>query len=135
MITLHHLILLSGIGHLGILGASVQVPRVFDWSHALASLHPFLRRLFWVYSVFIVLVIAGFGVLTLINARALAEGSQIARSLSAFIACFWLARLAVQLFVFDARPFLTNRWRWIGYHTLTGAFVYFATLHGWLAIH
>lgn len=134
MITLHHLILLGGLGHFAILLASAQVPRVLDWKHELASLHPFVRQLFWVYGAFIVLVIAGFGVLTLMNVDALAAGSQLARGIAALVAVFWAVRLAVQCFVFDARPFLTNAWRRLGYHTLTAAFVFFTQLYGYLAL-
>ncbi len=134
MITLHHLILLGGLGHFAILLASAQVPRVLDWKHELAPLHPFVRQLFWVYGAFIVLTIAGFGVLTLMNVDALAAGSQLARGTAALVAVFWAVRLAVQCFVFDARPFLTNAWRRLGYHTLTAAFVFFTLLYGYLAL-
>ena len=41
-----------------------------------------------------------------------------------FIALFWGARLAVQLAVFDAKPFLTNGWLKAGYHGLTLVFHY-----------
>lgn len=135
MITLHHLLLLAGIGHFGILAASVQVPAIFDWGKELAPLHPLLRRLFWVYGVFIVLTILSFGALTLWNVMPMSQGEPVARSLAAVIAVFWAARLVVQCFVFDARPFLTNGWRWLGYHTLTGAFVYFTAVYGWTAFH
>ena len=135
IITLHHLILLGGIGHFGILAASIQVPLIFDWKRELAPLHPFVRQLFWVYGVFIAMTIASFGVITLVNGEALALGTTLARSIAAFIAVFWAARLAVQCFVFDARPFLTSTWRWLGYHTLTGAFIFFTALYGYLAIH
>jgi len=134
MITLHHLILLGGLGHFAILLASAQVPRVLDWKHELAPLHPFVRQLFWVYGAFIVIMIAGFGVLTLMNVDALAAGSQLARGTAALVAVFWAVRLAVQCFVFDARPFLTNAWRRLGYHTLTAAFVFFTLLYGYLAL-
>lgn len=134
MITLHHLILLGGLGHFAILLASAQVPRVLDWKHELAPLHPFVRQLFWVYGAFIVLTIAGFGVLTLMNVDALAAGSQLARGTAALVAVFWAVRLAVQCFVFDARPYLTNAWRRLGYHTLTAAFVFFTLLYGYLAL-
>ena len=134
MITLHQLILLGGLGHFAILLASAQVPRVLDWKHELAPLHPFVRQLFWVYGAFIVLTIAGFGVLTLMNVDALAAGSQLARGVAALVAVFWAVRLAVQCFVFDARPFLTNAWRRLGYHTLTAAFVFFTLLYGYLAL-
>lgn len=135
MITLHHLTLLAGIGHFGILCASFQVPSIMNWKEELARLHDFNRKLFWVYGAFIVLTIASFGVITLLNADALTNGSPLARSIAAMIALFWAARLAVQCFVFDAYPFLTNRWRWLGYHTLTGAFVFQTALYGYLALH
>ena len=134
MITLHHLILLGGLGHFAILLASAQVPRVLDWKHELAPLHPFVRQLFWGYGAFIVLTIAGFGVLTLMNVDALAAGSQLARGTAALVAVFWAVRLAGQCFVFDARPYLTNAWRRLGYHTLTAAFVFFTLPYGYLAL-
>jgi hypothetical protein len=65
----------------------------------------------------------------------MSQGEPVARSIAAVIAIFWAARLIVQCFVFDARPFLTNAWRWLGYHTLTGAFVYFTAVYGWTAFH
>jgi hypothetical protein len=124
---------LAGWGHFGILLASVQVPRIFDWKKELAGLHPFVRQLFWVYGVFIVMTISSLGVLTLKHIEQLMNGEPVARSLAAFITIFWGLRLLVQCFVFDARPFLTSRWRWLGYHTLTAAFIYFTLVYGWVA--
>ena len=112
----------AGAGQLGILAASALVPRVLDWRSALAPLPPFLRKLFWVYGVFIVLTITGLGTLTLLHAPAMADGEPVARSLAAFAGIFWFARLVVQWAVFDARPFLTTVWLRAGYHTLTIAF-------------
>ncbi|MCB1277282.1 hypothetical protein [Prosthecobacter sp.] len=121
---LETLLILAGLGHFGILIASLLTPKALDWKTHLAPLHPFLRTLFWVYGVFIVLTITGFGVLTLLNAKAMAAGDPVARSLAAFIAVFWSARLFVQFFVFDAREFLTTTTaRKLGYHTLTVAFI------------
>lgn len=120
---LETLLTIAGLGHFGILIASLLTPRALDWKTHLAPLHPFLRTLFWVYGVFIVLTITGFGVLTLLNAKAMAAGDPVARSLAAFIAVFWSARLYVQFFVFDARGFLTSTLRKVGYHTLTVAFI------------
>jgi len=133
MKTLEHLLFAAGLGHLAILCASALVPRVLDWKGELARLHPFLRRLFWVYGVFIVMVIIGFGALTILHAGAMASGEPVARSLCAFIALFWLARLAVQFFVFDARPFLTNAWLVAGYHVLTAGFVALVLVYSWAA--
>lgn len=135
---LESLLIVAGLGHFGILIASFLVPYALDWKKYLAPLPSFLRTLFWVYGAFIVLTIAAFGTLTLLHAAAMADGDPVARSLAAFIAIFWSARLAVQFFIFDATEFLTTRWRRIGYHTLTLAFVAlvsvyaFATLNPWI---
>ena len=127
--------ILAGIGHFGILAASVQVPAILDWKNELARVRPFVRRLFWVYGVFIVFTIAGFGALSLANVDALAAGAPMSRHVALCIALFWAMRLAVQCFVFDARPYLTSGWRTLGYHTLTAAFLYFTAVYGWAAFH
>lgn len=134
MKTLELLLRIAGALHFTILIASAMTPRALDWKTNLATLHPFLRRLFWVYGVFIVMVIIGFGTLTLLNAGAMAVGEPMARSLCAFIAIFWLARLAVQWFVFDATPFLTNLFYTVGYHGLTLLFICLVVIYGWAAI-
>lgn len=113
------LLLLGGALHFVILIASALTPRLLDWRRNLAALHPFLRRLFWVYGTFIVLTILSFGTLTLARIDELSSAGPLARAVCAMIAIFWLARLAVQFFVFDARPFLTSGFRRVGYHGLT----------------
>jgi hypothetical protein len=117
-----------------ILIASALVPRVLDWRRNLAGLHPFLRKLFWVYGAFIVLVIIAFATLTFLHAGAMAAGEPVARSLCAFIAVFWAARLVVQLAVFDTRPFLTNWFYKLGYHALTVIFAALVFIYGWSAL-
>ena len=128
------LLQLAAALQLSILIASVLTPRVLDWRTNLAPLHPFLRKLFWVYGVFIVLTIIAFASLTFLHADAMAAGEPVARSLCGFIAIFWSLRLAVQLFVFDARPFLTNRFYKLGYHALTVAFAALVLIYAWAAI-
>jgi hypothetical protein len=128
------LLRIAGFLHFALLTASALTPQALDWRANLASLHPFLRRLFWVYGSFIVLVIIAFGTLTLCHSAEMAAGTPLGRSLCLFIGSFWLARLAVQLFVFDARPFLTNAFYKIGYHGLTVLFIYFAAVYGIAAL-
>lgn len=134
LLTLHHALLLAGLTHFAILTASALVPKVLDWRAALKPLPPFLRTLFWVYGVFIVLTIISFGTLTLLHAGAMAAGEPVARSVAAVIAVFWGARLLVQLFVFDAAPFLTTAWLKLGYHALTVAFVFLTVTYAWAAL-
>ena len=128
-------LIIGGLLHFVILIASALAPRVLDWRAYLAALHPFLRRLFWVYGCFIVLVIISFGGLTLLNADELVLGAPLARSVCAIIAIFWLARLAVQFFVFDARPFLTTTFLRLGYHGLTLLFTALVFIYGCAALN
>lgn len=124
---------LAGGVQLAILAASASVPRVFDWRKNLRGLDPFLRKLFWVYGVFIVMVIIAFGVLTLRHAPVMAAGDPLARWVCGVIAIFWAARLLVQWFVFDAERFLTRWWLRAGYHALTVAFFYLIAVYSWAA--
>ena len=128
-------LLIGGLLHFVILIASALTPRVLDWRTNLAALPPFLRRLFWVYGCFIVLVIISFGALTLLHADELASGAALPRTVCAMIALFWLARLGVQFFVFDARPFLTNALLRLGYHGLTLLFAALVFIYGCAALN
>ena len=126
---------IGGLLHFVVLIASALTPRVLDWRSNLAALRPFLRRLFWVYGGFIVLVIISFGTLTLLHANELASGAALPRSVCAMIALFWLARLGVQFFVFEARPFLTTAFLRLGYHGLTLLFTALVLIYGCAALN
>lgn len=129
------LLIIGGLLHFLILIASGLTPRFLDWRGNLATLHPFLRRLFWVYGAFIVLTIVSFGTLTIARADELASAAPLARAVCAMIAIFWLARLMVQFFIFDARPFLTTAFRRVGYHGLTLLFSALVFIYGAAALN
>lgn len=128
------LLQLAAAVQLLILVASASTPRVLDWRKNLAVLHPFLRKLFWVYGVFVVMVIIAFAVLTFRHADAMAAREPVARSLCLFIAIFWGARLLVQFAIFDARPFLTNWFYKTGFHALTIIFAFLTFVYGKAAL-
>src|ERR1051326_4122135 len=130
MVSLETLIRFGGIAHFGILSASALVPRVLDWRGTLRNVAPFARRLICVWAVFIVLIIIGFGTLSLFQAAALAAGSSLGRSICGLIAVFWLVRLGVQFFVFDIKPLALHPLLRVGYHGLTGVFAYFTIVYG-----
>jgi hypothetical protein len=134
MLMLTTLLKIGGALHFAILIASALVPQVLDWQKSLASLDKFLRQLIWVHGIFIVLVIIGFGVLSLLNAEAMASGTTLARSICGFISLFWLARLGIQCFVFDATPVIHGVWLKAGYHALTAVFTYMAVVYGLAAL-
>jgi hypothetical protein len=80
-----------------------------------------------------VLTIIGFGVISLIAPSDIASGTTLARAFCAFVAIFWLARLGVQFFVFDATPLLTRPHLRIGYHGLTVVFLTLVVIYGYAA--
>ena len=133
-INLQTLLLLGGVCHFGILTASALVPYILAWRDELRKLCPLTRHLVWTHGVFIVLVIVAFGLISVFGAADLAAGTRLARLVCGFIAAFWLARLGIQLFLFDARPFLTSPWLKLGYHGLTAVFTYLGLVYGWAAI-
>jgi len=128
------LLQLAAAVQLLILIASALTPRVLNWRKNLAALHPFLRKLFWVYGLFIVMVIIAFATLTFRHADAMAARESVARSLCLFIAIFWGARLFVQFAIFDARPFLTKWIYRIGYHALTVIFAFLVLVYAKAAL-
>ena len=125
---------LGGVLHLGILIASALTPGVLDWKRELDKLRPLSRQLVWVHGAFIVLTIIGLGVISLIAPAELASGTTLARATCAFIAAFWLCRLGVQFFVFDAKPFLTTALLKLGYHGLTIVFIALVAIYALAAL-
>jgi hypothetical protein len=123
-------IFVGGLLHFGILVASALVPKVLDWKASLEKLDGLSRQLIWVHGAFIVLVIVGFGLLSVLYADELAAGTPLARAVCAFIAVFWGTRLLVQLFVFDAKAYLTTAFLKAGYRGLTVVFLYHAVVFG-----
>jgi len=134
MTDLSTLVLIGGVLHFGVLIASALVPQVLDWRKELASLSTLTRQLVWVHGAFIVMVIVGFGVISLTVSAELASGSPLARWVCGFIAVFWATRLALQFVLFDPTPHMGSAVLKWGYHGLTVLFLYFAAVYGWAAV-
>ena len=112
------LLVIGGVLHLGTLSAGALVPRVLDFRGQLKNVSGLLRQLVWVYAVFIFLTVVAFGAVSVTFAETLAGGTPLARAICGFIAVFWTARLVIQFFVFDAKPYLRNWFLKAGYHVL-----------------
>jgi hypothetical protein len=98
----------AGAVHFGILAANAALPRKLRLAEELPRLSPFLRQVFLVHWLYILLVVALFGILPLLFAAELAA-TPLGRFLSGFIAAFWLTRIALQLFYYDASFRRENR--------------------------
>ena len=92
----------AGVVQLAIVAANVVLPRKLSASEQLARLSPILRQVFIVHWVFIVLVVIIFAVLSVFFAPDLAGMSLLGTVLSVCLAAFWLLRVAIQVFVYDA---------------------------------
>jgi hypothetical protein len=123
------LLRIAGVLHLGLMGAGLLMPKVVRMRWHLATMPPFIRQLFWVYYIFIGLCLASFSLITLAFADTLAGGGALARALCVFFAVFWTLRLIVATWVFDMEPYLTNRFRRIGYHATNIVFVYLPVVY------
>ena len=132
--TLTTLLLVGGLLHLGITSAGLVMTLVLDWRKSLASLSGLTRHIIWTHAGFVLMTIVAFGVVSLMFAADLAGGTPLARATCAFIALFWGARLMIQFFLFDAKPYLTNAPLKVGYHGLTAVFAYFTFTYGWAAV-
>ena len=128
-ITMTLLLQVAGVLHLGLMCGGLLMPKVVRLRWHLATLPPFIRQLFWVYYTFIALCLVAFSVISTVFAGALADGSALARALCVFLAVFWTLRFLVATFVFDMEPYLTNRYRRLGYHAINIVFAYLPVVY------
>ncbi len=131
--SLADLIFLAGVGQLGVLVASALVPVHLNWPESFRSLPNLHRQLFWVYGGYVVLSITSLGLISLFNARELADGSNLARGFCAYVTIFWGIRLALQA-VLEVKEHLSKWWLKVGYHLLTVLFVCFTLIFGWASV-
>ena len=128
-ISLTFLLQIAGVLHLGLMCAGLLMPQVVGMREHLAALPPFIRQLFWVYYAFIALCLVSFSIITVAFAGTLASGGNLARALCAFFALFWTLRLIAATCVFDMRPYLTSRYRRLGYHAINIVFAYLPVVY------
>src|SRR6202012_5364834 len=127
------LLQIAGLLHLGLICAGALMPRAVNLRENIAVLPPFIRRLFWVYYAFIGLSLVSFGTITIVFAPTLAAGGDLARAVCLFLALFWTIRLIAATFIFDVRPYLTNRFRKVGYQATNIVFIYLPIIYAWAA--
>ncbi|HTI71501.1 MAG TPA: hypothetical protein VMF06_16125 [Candidatus Limnocylindria bacterium] len=125
---------LTSFTYLGIIAAGLLMPRVVGLRGHLGTLPGFVRRLFWVYYMFIGLCLVSFGLGTFFLADQLASGTPLARAMCGFLALFWMLRFVVGTFVFDLRPYLTNRWRHLGLAAANLVFAFLPIVYIWVAV-
>ena len=99
----------AGAVHLGIVAANVSLPGRLRVQDRLVGAPRFLRQIFYVHWIYIVIVVGLFAALCFGFAPDLAGASLLGRFLSAFIAGFWLLRIVLQIFYYDREVRRENR--------------------------
>lgn len=131
---LETLIFISGILHLGTLIGSAQVPKELDFKNELPKVAPLLRQWILTAGLYVIINLFAFGLISLCFSGVLATGTPLARAFCGYVAIFWAVRLAIQLFVFDAKPYLRNGFLTVGYHGLTVVFTWHTIVFGYAAL-
>jgi len=123
--------------HLQIAGAlilSLAVVNAFlgrwlGWRRELAPLTLLTRQVFWVHSIFIILVLALFGLCSLCYCAELLDPAPLSRAVLAGMALFWLVRLVFQFFVYDPAIWRGNRFYTLMHYTFAALWVYLAATY------
>ena len=102
MNTLLHAIQLAGAFHLVIAAANFILPAMLRYRENLEKVSTIIRQIFCVHADYIVLVLVGFGLVSLLFPAELAGASPLGRFMAAFLALFWGSRVVVQLTYYDA---------------------------------
>ncbi|HKS74620.1 MAG TPA: hypothetical protein VJQ82_15565 [Terriglobales bacterium] len=99
----------AGCIHLAIIAANVPLPGKLKTKEHLRAVPRFIRQIFYVHWIYIVLVLGLFSVLCLGFPSELAGGSRLGAFLSAFLAAFWLLRVVLQWTYYDREVRRANR--------------------------
>lgn len=92
----------AGAVQLTILAANFVLPEKLHCRENLARVSPMIRHVFIVHWVYILATLGIFSALCFGFAPELAGGSGLGRFLCAAMALFWLPRIPIQLFLYDA---------------------------------
>ena len=127
-----YLIWIAGCIHLGIVLANVPLPRMLKVAENLTNVPSFIRQVFYVHWFYIVLIVGLFAGLCFGFTHDLLGASPLGRFLSAFIAGFWLLRIALQWLYYD---YSLLRSHGLLYLTYTVALIVLVAILGTVAIH
>jgi len=99
----------AGAIQMAIVLANAVLPAKLNVRAGMASVPRFLRQVFVVHWIYIVLSVSLFSLVCFFFARDLAGGSRLGRSLCIAMSVFWGLRLPLQLFYYDAELRRQNR--------------------------
>ncbi len=92
---------LAGALQLVTAAANFFLPAKLHYRENLAKVSPIIRQIFIVHSIYIVLVLLGFGVICLLFPGDLCGASALGKFLCGFLAVFWGLRVVLQFGYYD----------------------------------
>ena len=116
---------LAGVVHLLVAAGNLFLPAMLDYDANLSRLTPILRQIFRVHAAYLLAVTVGCGLLCFFCVDELAGATLLGRALSGFLGVFWLSRVGVQWFYYDADIKRARPW---GNLVFTAAFLYLGIL-------
>jgi len=108
-LTAVRLIWLAGAIHAGIVFANIPLPQRLRVRENLAGVPRYLRQIFYVHWIYIVLVVGFFSALCFGFTHDLAGTSPLGWFLSVFMCGFWMLRVFLQWFYYDPEIRRANR--------------------------
>jgi hypothetical protein len=120
MLPLSRILWLAAAVQMAIAASNIFLPRILRYRENLSRVSPIIRQIFVVHSAYLVGVVLLFAVITVGFTSDLASGHGLGRFLSAAIAFFWLCRMPLQLFYYDANLRRSNRWGDLAYNAAAG---------------
>jgi cyanate permease len=99
----------AGVVQVGIVLANIFLPGRLRVRERLAGVPRFVRQIFYVHWIYIVIVVGMFAALCFGFAPELAGESRLGRFLSGFMCGFWLLRILLQVFYYDRELRRENR--------------------------
>ena len=101
MIGLEPFLWVAGALHGLIAVSNLAAARLYRYRDEMAKVGPFVREVFYVQNAYIMATVGALGLACVRFAPDLAGRTPLGRGLSGFLAVFWGARVAIQLFVYD----------------------------------
>ncbi len=105
--------------------ANFFAPAKLHYRENLVKVSPIVRQIFTVHSVFIVLVLVGFGLICLLYPKDLCGASQLGRFIGGFLGVFWVLRVILQFTYYDRKVKEENP---LGTFCFGIVFLYLATI-------
>jgi hypothetical protein len=99
----------AGAVQAGIVAANIPLPGRLRVRERMAGVPKFVRQIFYVHWIYIVIVVGIFAALCFGFAGELAGASRLGRFWSGVMAGFWLLRIGLQVFYYDSEVRRENR--------------------------